>query len=370
MKKPVTLITGYLGSGKTTLMNELLRHQDTKGLALIVNDMGSVNVDAEILKKNNNKVSCDTKLIEMQNGCICCTLLVEFMDQIKKLAEDSTVERIMVEASGISNPAGIANGFLGVIEDDPDANVYLESVISVVDADRIHTEFLEKLKTKTECDSDEEADITNLVVDQIEFCSVILLNKCDLLNRAQLDEVHKVLRSFQKEAEIIECIHGKVDPSRIFNQPPFDFDKVLSSSAFQQALEREQNMSDSGVDEYGVSSFVYEDIRPFDREKFMHFIEKEYPKELIRAKGYMWFKQEDSDVQLFEQAGRNVMVTPVSNWVAAFSKEEIDDILENNPDIKETWNPEYGDRLNQIVFIGKGHNKSKILAKLAECVTA
>lgn len=373
VKKPVTMITGYLGSGKTTLLNELLLKQGMEGMALIVNDMGSVNIDASLIKRNN-VVEADSKMIELTNGCICCTLQEAFMQQIETLSKDKNITRILVEASGISNPASIADGFLAYQETRKNTNVYLDSIVTVVDANHIYTEFLEKMKDKLEEEPEEnlesDPDIINLVMDQIEFCNVVLLNKCDLLSSSKVEEVRKLIRSFQKKAEIIKCIGGKVNPERIFSGCKFDYEEVMNSSAIQQALARERAYEESCMDDYGISSFVYEGIKPFAYEKFMEFIEKDYPEEIIRAKGYVWFADDDVHVQLMEQAGRNISISEVSNWVSAMPEEEQKIVFENYPEVLESWDEEYGDRMNQIVFIGKGYKKEDIKKKLDQCIAA
>ena len=371
-KKPVTIITGYLGSGKTTLLNELLKNEDNNGIALIVNDMGSINIDASLIK-NNSVTEADSKMIELTNGCICCTLQEAFMNQIEDLSNDKNVKKIIVEASGISNPASIADGFLMYKDTHKKSNVYLDSIVTVVDADRIYTEFLDGLNEKSEQEikeiEDQDPDIINLVMDQIEFCNIVVLNKCDLLPADKIEEVKNTIRNFQREAEIIECVSGKVDPDKIFRGDKFDYDEVMNSSAMQQALARESKMEESCVDEYGLNSFVYENIRPFNRELFSNFIENAYPEDIVRAKGYIWFADDDVHVQLFEQAGRNASVSEVSNWVAAFEEEERQKVIEAYPDIMDEWDEVYGDRMNQIVFIGKGIDKDVITKMLDECLT-
>ena len=370
-KKPVTIITGYLGAGKTTVLNELLRNTDSKGIALIVNDMGSVNIDASLISKNN-VATADTKMVELTNGCICCTLQDAFMTQVEELARNKKVTRIIVEASGISNPASIADGFLMYIDTHKKLPFYLDSIITVVDADRIYTEFLDGLKDKSAARQqeimDEDPDIINLVMDQIEFCNVVLLNKCDLLPEDKKEQVKNVIRQFQREAQIVECTEGKVSPDKIFAGAKFDYQKVMNSSAMQAALAREKAMDEGCVDEYGISSFVYEEVRPFDHEKFTEFVESSYPENIIRAKGYIWFSDDDVHVQLFEQAGRNASINEVSNWVASFTEEDKQEVIKNYPDVMDEWDETYGDRLNQIVFIGKNIDKKRITAMLDECI--
>ncbi len=372
-KKPVVLITGYLGSGKTTLLNNLLR-QETRRVALIVNDMGSINVDASILKKEGANVA-ECPMFELQNGCICCTLRDEFIKQIEKISAIDSVEVIFVEASGISDPGAVSASFLAYEEDNPDTNVYLTSVVTVVDADRIYREFLDDLKKQKDEKVDENnltaEEISTLIVDQIEFCNFIVLNKCDLLDEIQLAEVEKIVREFQTRAPIYHSINGNIELEKITTREPFNFEQIDSSSAIQKAINslNEPNRAQQGcTGEYGISSFVYEEKRPFNREKFADFVNNNYPKELIRAKGYIWFSDADADVQLFEQAGRNSSVMEVSYWIDALVEEQKKAFLEQNPDVKENWDEEFGDRENQIVFIGKGYNQEEIKKALESCL--
>ena len=372
-KKPVVLITGYLGSGKTTLLNNLLR-QEKRRVALIVNDMGSINVDAEILKKEGANVA-ECPMYELQNGCICCTLRDEFIKQLEKISAIDSVEVVFVEASGISDPGAVSASFLAYEEDNPDTNVYLTSVVTVVDADRIYREFLGDLADIKNRRDDEKVDennlsnqeISTLIVDQIEFCNFIVLNKCDLLSEKQLAEVEAIVRDFQPKAPIFHSVNGSIELEKIVTTKPFDFEQIDSSSAIQKAI-NSLDGTKGCTDEYGITSFVYEERRPFNREKFLNFVNESYPKSLIRAKGYIWFSDADQDVQLFEQAGRNSSVMEVSYWVDALVDEQKNEILANNPDMKENWDEEFGDRENQIVFIGKGYDQAEIKAALEKCL--
>ena len=305
-------------------------------------------------------------MVELSNGCICCTLQDAFMKQIEKLASDRKIKRILVEASGISDPAAIASGFAMYQEMGLCANAYLDSIVCVVDADRIYSEFLDDLEDVEQLDESQDPDIINLVMDQIEFCNIILLNKCDLLSADKIAEVRKTIRTFQTKAEIIECIRGKINPDRIFHQERFDFEKVLQSSRIQEQFLCGKHGEIH--DKHGIQSFLYEEKRPFDYDKFMHFLENDYPEEIIRAKGYVWFADDDVHVQLFEQAGRNASVTEVSNWLAAFSEEERQKELQDNVEVLHEWDEKYGDRLNQIVFIGKNMKKEELVEQLNRCI--
>lgn len=372
-KKPVVLITGYLGSGKTTLLNNLLK-QETRRVALIVNDMGSINVDAEILKKEGANVA-ECPMYELQNGCICCTLRDEFIKQLEKISEIDSVEVVFVEASGISDPGAVSASFLAYEEDNPDTNVQLTSVVTVVDADRIYREFLSDLADIKNHKVDDKVDennlsnqeISTLIVDQIEFCNFIVLNKCDLLSKEQLAQVEAIVRDFQPKAPIFHSVNGSIELEKLMTAEPFDFEQIDSSSAIQKAI-NSLNGTKGCTDEYGITSFVYEEKRPFNRQKFLNFVNENYPKSLIRAKGYIWFSDADQDVQLFEQAGRNSSVMEVSYWVDALVDEQKNEILANNPDMKENWDEEFGDRENQIVFIGKGYDQAEIKRELEKCL--
>ena len=375
-KKPVILITGYLGSGKTTLLNNILK-QEKRKVALIVNDMGSINVDAEILKKNGSNVA-ECPMFELQNGCICCTLRDEFIEQVEKISKLDSIEVVFVEASGISDPGAVSASFLAYEEDNPNTNVYLTSIVTVVDADRINREFLSDLKHKKE-QRDHLADqydlsqeeISTLIVDQIEFCNFIVLNKCDLLSEAQLKEVESIVRDFQPRAPIIHSVNGDIDIDKIMTTKPFNYGQIESSSAIQKAtasLLQSSRQRDSCVDEYGISSFVFETRQPFNRTRFMDFVNNRYPTELIRSKGYIWFSDASKDVQLFEQAGRNSSVMPVSYWIDALREDQKQAYLDENPEVRENWDSRYGDRENQVVFIGKGYNKEFIRKELEKCL--
>ncbi|MCR4697396.1 MAG: GTP-binding protein [Lachnospiraceae bacterium] len=360
---PIVIISGYLGSGKTTLMQNILK-QEKRRIALIVNDMGSINIDASILNKTGNRVS-QVEMVEMQNGCICCTLRDEFMAEIERLASDKSIEAIFVEASGISEPSSIAGAFINYEEMTENTRVYLKTIVSVVDVDRIYREFLHNLISDEDA---EDGDVINLIMDQIEFCNLMVLNKTDLLDDNQLREVEEGLRGLQQEAEMIECVNGEVDLDTILNRENFDFDEVEAYSAVQKALNNcEHDDVKACVDEYGISSFVFEEKKPFNRNAFNKLVE-DYPEVLIRTKGYIWFSDDWKHVQLFEQAGRNASVTELSEWVSAWTKEELEKLVADYPDIMDDWDEKYGDRCNQVVFIGKGYEKADIVRLLYDCI--
>ncbi len=357
-KIPIILITGYLGSGKTTLMQKLLM-QEKRNIALIVNDMGSINIDAALLQR---KHVAQVEMVEMQNGCICCTLRDEFIAQIERLSEDPAVEAIFVEASGISEPSSIAAAFLSYLDENPEARVFLSSITTVVDADRICREFLHDLQSE---DDAEDGDIINLVMDQIEFCDLIVLNKTDLLTEEQVKEVTGALREIQQRAEILRCVQGEVPVEKIVHGRAFDYDAVADSSVMQRTLDAGNHTS--CTDEYGISSFLYEDRRPLDRKKFLRFVE-DYPRSLIRTKGYLWFADDPVHAQLFEQSGRNASLTEMTEWMCAIPEAELAGLLQEFPDLNEDWDETFGDRIVQLVFIGKGYNQAEIEERMRACV--
>ena len=308
-------------------------------------------------------------MVELQNGCICCTLRDEFMAEIERLAKDETIEAIFVEASGISEPSSIAGAFMMYAEECPDSRVFLKTIVSVVDADRIYREFLHDLESEVaDASAVEDGDIINLIMDQIEFCNLLILNKTDLLDKAQVEEVRTALRNIQQEADIISTVNGNIDLDFILAQEDFDYEKVLDSGCIQRALnECEPEDEKACVDEYGISSFVFEERRPFNRDAFNKLVEN-YPNTLIRSKGYIWFSDDDKHIQLFEQAGRNASITELSEWMVAWTDEELERVRNDFPDAFEDWDDEYGDRINQIVFIGKGYEKADIEALVTGCL--
>ena len=373
--KPITLLTGYLGAGKTTLMNYILRNQKGYRVAVIVNDMGAVNVDARLIRGNGYS-KMESELVELQNGCICCTLREDFIKEIDRIATMDDIDYILVEASGISSPSAIADAFANYEEefenDELEPPARLDSIVTVVDANRIYSEFLEQMEN-AEAEVEEE-DIINLVIEQIEFCNIIILNKCDMMTQVQRKKVIEVIRMLQPEAEIIETEQSVVDLEQILNRKLFDYDSVNASSYVSKALDGDCEDGDVGgamteEDEYGIHSFVYERREPFDRKLFEKWVNENYPKEIIRAKGYIWFADDSDRAVLFEQAGNSSTMAAISKWIAAFSQEEQEDVFEEYPDVLEEWDDKYGDRMNQIVFIGKEYDKSVISRELDKCIT-
>ena len=390
---PVTLLTGYLGAGKTTLLNHVLNNQKGYKVAVIVNDIGEVNIDADLIGKGGVVNQTDDSLVPLQNGCICCTLKVDLMQQIVELANTGKFDYILIEASGICEPIPIAQTITAIAEDAASYGLpqicRLDNVVSVVDASRLATEFgcgsyLEK--------EVEEEDIENLIIQQIEFCNVIVLNKVDEITKEELNQVKTVIRKLQPKAEIIETNYGKVDVSKILDTRSFNLDEVASSAGWIQELEADEefeeehdhnkndddhneeehhhhhhNHEHGETEEYGISSFVYYRREPFDRSRFEDFANN-FPKSVIRCKGLLWFSNEPSIGYVFEQAGKLVQAFESGEWIASAPKYEQAQLLKENPDIAKYWDPKYGDRMIKLVFIGKNMDKQDIFEKLDKCL--
>ena len=413
-KIPVTLLTGYLGAGKTTLLNYVLKNQKGYKVAVIVNDIGEVNIDADLIGATGTVQQGNDSLVPLSNGCICCTLATDLMNQIVNLAETGKFDYILIEASGICEPLPIAQSICA-IEDETNTDfpsvVRLDNIVTVVDAKRMFDEFLngEALLKKDL----EEDDIENLLIQQIEFCNTIVLNKVDEISSEDKAKVIAVIRALQKEAKIIEANYGEVELDEIFNTFAFDFEKVGMSAEWIKALNAEEDDEeehhhhhhhdddDDECDdpdcechhhhddedehehhhhhhhhhgegealEYGIETFVYRQRRPFDRLKFEDFVSQEWPKAIIRAKGLVWFSNERDMAFLFEQSGRQKTLSEMGKWIASAPKKTQEEMLKDNPETLKTWDPVYGDREERVVFIGHKMDKKAIIAKLDSCLT-
>ena len=396
---PITLLTGYLGAGKTTLLNHVLNNQKGYKVAVIVNDIGEVNIDATLIGKGGVVNQTDDSLVPLSNGCICCTLKVDLMKQIVELASTGNFDYILIEASGICEPIPIAQTITAISED---AGSYglpeicrLDNVVSVVDALRLATEF--GCGSYLENDVDDE-DIENLIIQQIEFCNVIVLNKVDEIKKEELEQVKTVIRKLQPKAEIIETNYGKVDISKILDTRSFNLEEVASSAGWIQELEsneseKEQdhkeehhehshdedkkdgnennhhhNHEHGETEEYGISSFVYYRRDPFNRNKFEEFADDFPLKTVIRCKGILWFSNEPSIGYVFEQAGKQIQAFESGEWIASAPKQEQMMLLRENPEVEADWDEKYGDRMIKLVFIGKNMNKEEIIKKLDNCL--
>ena len=422
---PVSLITGYLGAGKTTVLNHVLSNQEGYRVAVIVNDIGEVNIDASLIAKGGAVTQKDENLVPLQNGCICCTLKVDLMKQIIELAKSKKFDYILIEASGICEPGPIAGSICMLDGTDKRAKLpavaYLDNVTTIVDAKRMADEFGSGAALMKD-DLDEE-DIENLLIQQIEYCTTVVLNKVDCVTEQEKADVLEVIKALQPKAKIIETTFGKVDVKDILSTGRFDYEKILNSAGWVQAMELEGENSetlekehheehhqeehhhhdedehehhhhdhddddhdehehhgghhhhhhhhhDEGeAEEYGISTFVYQNVLPFDKEKFEDFISYKFPSEIIRAKGLFWITEDPDTAYIFEQSGKQKSAVDDGPWIAAFPEREKREILLMNPDIAESWHPLYGDRMNKLVFIGRNMPKEEIIKALADCIS-
>ena len=371
---PVLLLTGYLGSGKTTLLNRILANEKGIKFAVIVNDIGEVNIDASLIESGGVVGQGDDSLVALQNGCICCTLKMDLVKQLSDIANMERFDYIVIEASGICEPAPIAQTICAYPQMYPEyaekAVAKLDAIVTVVDAKRMKDEFAngnDLLKQNIG-----EDDLENLVIQQIEFCNIILLNKADELSREEMMELKGIVKSIQPHAEILECNYGDVELDKIIHTNMFDFNKVATSAAWISAIEEDEDLEneESGEAlEYGIETFVYKRRKAFDLNFFDDFISRKWPKEVIRCKGICWFKEEPDICYVFEQAGKQVGLRNAGQWYATMPKDELKKMLENTPGLRRDWDEKYGDRMEKLVFIGQNLDKDAIVKHLDMCLT-
>ena len=410
---PITVLTGYLGAGKTTLINHVLNNQEGFKVAVIVNDIGEVNIDADLIGKGGIVQEEDSSLVPLQNGCICCTLKVDLMQQIVDIIKTRKFDYILIEASGVCEPLPIAQT-ITVLSDQTEQYglpkiCRLDNVVTVVDALRLRDEFNCGDNLVKE-DIDDE-DIENLLIQQIEFCNKIVLNKVDELSEEELNRVKAIIRSLQPKAEIIETNYGKVEVSKILDTNSFDFEEASTSAAWIEELNRTDNEEDEDeeeeehdhhheheheenhehhhdhdedhdhghghhhhhhhgegeTEEYGIGTFVYFRRAPFNRDEFDKFASN-FPKNIIRCKGIVWFSDEPESSYVFEQSGRQIGADQAGQWIASLPKAERDMVIAQNPGILNDWDEKYGDRLMKLVFIGQEMDKKAIIEALDKCL--
>ncbi|MBO6143820.1 MAG: GTP-binding protein [Prevotella sp.] len=404
---PVLLLTGYLGSGNTTLLNRILQNQKGIKFAVIVNDIGEVNIDADLIEKGGIVGQQDDSLVALQNGCICCTLKMDLVKQLQDILAMRRFDYIVIEASGICEPAPIAQTIVNIPSLGPeyikDGYLQLDSIVTVVDALRMRDEFNSGHDLLRQ--NIDEDDIENLVIQQIEFCNIILLNKASEISKEELAQVRQIIRAIQPKADIIECDYGNVDLDKIIHTEKFNFEEVATSAAWIQELEGDHDDYDDHDDdddeheehhhhhdedehehehehhhhhhhhhdegeaeEYGIGTFVYYARRPFNLGLFDEFVARKWPKSIIRAKGICYFKGEEATCYVFEQAGRQVSLRDAGQWYATMPKEELANMMAMNPQLRKDWNTEYGDRMQKLVFIGRHLDKEQITADLDFCL--
>ena len=371
---PVLLLTGYLGSGKTTLLNRILANEKGIKFAVIVNDIGEVNIDASLIESGGIVGQGDDSLVALQNGCICCTLKMDLVKQLSDIANMERFDYIVIEASGICEPAPIAQTICAYPQMYPeyaeDAVANLDAIVTVVDAKRMKDEFANGNDLKKQ--NIGEDDLENLVIQQIEFCNIILLNKADELTREEMMELKGIIKSIQPHAEIFECNYGDVDLNKIINTHLFDFNKVATSAAWISAIEEDDDLEneESGEAlEYGIETFVYYRRKPFDINFFDDFISRKWPKQVIRCKGICWFKEESDICYVFEQAGKQVGLKNAGQWYATMPEDELKAMMDKEPALRRDWDQKYGDRMEKLVFIGQHLDKEAITKSLDQCLT-
>lgn len=367
---PITLLTGYLGAGKTTLLNHVLNNQKGYKVAVIVNDIGEVNIDAALIDKGGIATEQEENLVPLSNGCICCTLKLDLIKQITELIRTGRFDYILIEASGICEPIPIAQTITmmdTLLENENLPKICrLDNVVSVVDALRLVSEFScgEKL---LETEKIDDEDIENLLIQQIEFCNTVILNKVDELSEEELAKVRAIVKKLQPTAEIIETNYGKVDVSKILDTKSFDFKTASMSAGWVKELENDEEEEEGETEEYGISTFVYERRAPFNAEKFEAFVDK-WPKNIIRCKGILWFSDERDMSYMFEQAGQQMQSVAVGRWFAAGTEYERKQALAMNEDLRKNWDDTYGDRVIKLVFIGQNMDKEFIKDSLDKCL--
>jgi G3E family GTPase len=368
---PVTVLSGYLGAGKTTILNHVLNNRDGMKVAVIVNDMSEVNIDAELVKKQGGLSRTEEKLVELSNGCICCTLREDLLLEVKKLAEQGEFDYILIESTGISEPVPIAQTFTYADEAtgiDLSSLAKLDCMVTVVDANRFWHDFESGetlLDRRQATGEDDMRDVSDLLIDQIETCDVLILNKCDLVQPAELDKLEGVLRKLQPEAKIIRTTKGQVAPSDILNTGLFDFDKASQSAGWIRELELDSHTPET--DEYGIHSFVYRRRRPFHPARLAEFMSY-WPEEVVRAKGLVWLATPQDWAASISQAGPSIQFGPAGSWLAALPEEERQEIVAADPEALDNWDEQWGDRMNEIVMIGIGMEQSDLEEELDQCL--
>ena len=394
---PVLLLTGYLGSGKTTLLNRILTNHKGIRFAVIVNDLGEVNIDADLIQKGGVVSQKDDNLVALQNGCICCTLKMDLVQQLHDLCVSRQFDYIVIEASGICEPAPIAQticNYRRMVPFTEDPYPRLDCVVSVVDALRLRDEFAggDELKRK---DLDED-DLASLVIQQIEFCNLILLNKASEVSKQELEHVRQIVRAIQPTAEIVDCDYCDVPFEKLLHTNLFRFDDVAGSAAWIQGVEGEveeeehehhhhhhdddhdeghehhhhhdHNEEEGEAEEYGVSTFVYYRRRPMNLGRFDDFVARMWPKNVIRCKGMCYFADEYDMCYLFEQAGRQFNLKQAGEFYATMPREELMEMMAQDPILQRDWDEQYGDRMQKIVFIGQHMDRKAIEAALDNCL--
>lgn len=372
---PVLLLTGYLGSGKTTLLNRILSNRKGIKFAVIVNDIGEVNIDADLIQKGGVVGQTDDSLIPLQNGCICCTLKLDLVNQINDLCKMNKFDYIVIEASGICEPAPIAQTICSIPQLLPEyartSTPRLDAIVTVVDALRMKEEFASG--EALEKPGLEEDDLETLVIQQVEFCNIVLLNKASEVSSEDLGTLKGIIRALNPKAAIHECDYGDIDLDLILNTGLFDFDKVATSAAWISAIEGEEeeihNEESGEALEYNISTYVYYRRPALDINMFDYVVSKKWPSNIIRAKGLCYFADEPDKCYLFEQSGSQKSIKDAGLWFATMPEDRLAEMMSRDRNLRRDWDPKYGDRMEKIVFIGRDLDTALIDELMDSCLT-
>lgn len=374
MKKiPVTVLSGYLGAGKTTILNHILNNREGLRAAVIVNDMSEINIDAETVKQGGGLNRTEEKLVEMSNGCICCTLREDLLVEVERLALAGNIDYIIIESTGISEPIPVAQTFSYIDEElgiDLTRFCTLDTMVTVVDANRFWHDFRsgDSLLDRKEALGDEDdREIADLLLDQVEFCDVLILNKCDLVSEEALSHLEQVLRKLQPAARMIRAVNGQIQSADILHTGLFDFDKASMSAGWIKELTAGHHEHQPETEEYGITSFVYKRRFPFNSERFCNLMHS-LSKNIVRVKGIAWLSSRNDLAISVSQAGPSIIIEPVAYWIGSMPRLEQEAILSKNPNLQAEWDPEFGDRKTQLVFIGTDMNERDVVKELDSCL--